>query len=202
MQLRYAGTIGFAVGTAMLAMSSSGWADGGWYGSRGHAFGGSHHRMQAHGKWAHSAADRLLRHKQELGLSDDQVAKLKGLALERDVAAIKTHAAVMLAAREVRALVSDEKADLSTIEAKINEQEQLEGKLKMIGIKARRDAYAVLTPEQRDKLQTLREQIRQRYRSHMMMKADAGAPDQGNVFPAVEAARTEISESEEADQAG
>ena len=201
MQPRYAGAIRLAVGTLVLAMSSSAWADGGWYGGRSHAFGAGHHRMQAHGKWGHSAADRLLRHKQELGLTDDQVAKLKGLGLERDVAAIKAHAAVMLAAREVRALVSDEKAELSAIEAKVNEQEQLEGKLKMVGIKAKREAYGVLTPEQRDKLKALREQMRHGYRSHMM-RTDAGGSNDEKASPESDTAATGSQGHEGENQAG
>jgi Spy/CpxP family protein refolding chaperone len=119
-----------------------------------------------------------LRCKHQLNLSDEQVTRLKALALARDVAAIKAHAEVRLAARELRALVSDEKSELSAIEAKVNEQEQLEGKLKMIGIKAKREAYGVLTPEQRDKLKALREQTRQGYRSHMMRTDADGSKDE------------------------
>ena len=202
MKLGHAKVVGIAAGAVMLIVTASlASADGGYSWSRGHAFGAPGHGMQIHGKTGHSFADRLLRHKQLLGLREDQTAKLKALALERDVAAIKAHAAVMLAARELRALVSDEKADLSAIEAKVNEQEQLEGKLKMIGIKARRDAYAVLTAEQRDKLNALREQMRHGYRSHMM-KTDARPADDGEILPIADAAGTESRDREAANQAG
>jgi Spy/CpxP family protein refolding chaperone len=198
MKKGYAKTVGIAAGAMMLAMTSS-WAsaDGGWHLSRG-GHGGVH---GSHGKAGHNAADRLLRHKQLLGLTEDQTAKLKQLALERDVAAIKVHAAVMLAARELRALVSDDTSELSTIEAKVNEQEQLEGKLKMVGIKARRDAYAVLTPEQRNKLKALREQMRHGYRSHMM-KTDARPADHEETLPIADAAGTESTNYGSSDQAG
>lgn len=201
MKQRYTGAVGLAAGVLMVAMSlSPAWANSGWHSGRSGYAHGSPHGMQSHGKSGHSLADRLLRHKQLLGLTDDQTAKLKALALERDVAAIKAHAAVMLAARELRALVSDEKAELSTIETKVNEQEQLEGKLKMIGIKAKRDAYAVLTPEQRDKLKALREQMRHDYRSHMM-KTDSSELDGQEALPIAEAAGTEYQDNE-ANQAG
>jgi Spy/CpxP family protein refolding chaperone len=181
MKQRYAKTVGLAAGAVMLIVTSSlAWADGGYNWSRGHAFGSGAHGGHARGGMAHGLADRLLRHKQTLGLSEDQVTKLKKLALDRDVARIRAHADVMLAAREVRALVWDEKAELSAIEAKVNEQEALEGKLRMIGIKAKREAYAVLTPEQREKLKALREQMRHGYRSHMMKTEASESPNDGD----------------------
>jgi Spy/CpxP family protein refolding chaperone len=202
MNRSYANVVGIAAGAVMLIVTTSlASADGGYGWSRGHAFRAPGHGMQMHGKAGHRLADRLLRHPQLLGLTDDQTAKLKALTLERDVAAIKAHAAVMLAARELRALVSDEKSELSAIEAKVNEQQQLEGKLQMIGIKARRDTYAVLTAEQRDKLKALREQMRHGYRSHMM-KTDARPADHEGHLPAAEAASPDSRDHEEANQAG
>jgi len=202
MKRGHAKVAGIAAGAVMLIVTASlASADGGYSWGRGHALGAPSHGMHGHGRTAHSAADRLLRHKQLLGLTEDQTAKLKALALERDMAAIKAHAAVMLAAREVRALVSDEKTELSAIEAKVNEQEQLEGKLRMIGIKSRRDAYAVLTAEQRDKLKALREQMRHGYRSHMM-RTDASPADHAGTSPVADAAATESRGYEKADQGG
>jgi periplasmic protein CpxP/Spy len=157
----------------LIVTSSLAWADGGHNWSRGHAFGSGTHGVHARGGMAHGLADHLLQHKQDLGLTDEQVTKLKGLSLDQDRARIKAHADVMIAARELRSLVSDDKTELSLIEAKVNEQEALEAKLRMIGIKGKRDLYAVLTLEQRDKYKTLREQRRYGYGSRMM-KADSG----------------------------
>jgi Spy/CpxP family protein refolding chaperone len=202
MKQQYLKTVGLIAGAVMLVLTSSfAWADGGYNWSRGHAFRSSGHGMQSHGKMMHGFADRLLRHKHQLNLSDEQVTRLKALSLERDVAAIKAHAEVMLAARELRALVSDEKSELSIIEAKVNEQEQLEGKLKMIGIKAKRDAYGILTPEQRDKLKALREQMRHGYRSHMM-RTDAGGSNSEQTLPAPSAADSGSQAHDGVSQAG
>lgn len=202
MKQRYLKTVGLAAGAVMLIVTSSlAWADGGHYWSRSHAFGPGAHGGHARGGAAHGMADHLLRHKQTLGLTDDQVAKLKELALNRDLARIRAHADVMVAAREVRALVSDEKTELSAIEAKVNEQEALEGKLRMIGIKARRDAYAVLRPEQREKLKALREQMRHGYPSHMM-KTEGSRPSNGSGSPVRQAAGAPSSEHDTTDQAG
>ncbi|MET0513941.1 MAG: periplasmic heavy metal sensor [Nitrospiraceae bacterium] len=174
-------TLGVAAGLLVFTVGAGpAWADGGRGCGGGH-FLGMGHGTHGHGGTAHRL-NRLLQHKQDLGLTDEQVTKLKGLSLDQDRARIKAHADVMVAARELRSLVSDEKAELSVIEAKVNEQEALEAKLRMIGIKGKRDLYAVLTPEQRNKYKTFREQLRHGYGSRMM-KADAGdgIGDQGQV---------------------
>jgi Spy/CpxP family protein refolding chaperone len=97
---------------------------------------------------------------------------------------------VQVAERELRALVADEKTELSVIEAKIKERESFEAKLSFMGIKAKHDLYAVLTPEQREKQKALRDQMRQMHRAHMFNSQgmDAADPEQtaDGMFPASE----------------
>jgi protein CpxP len=47
--------------------------------------------------------------------------------------------------------VEDEKTDLSALEVKVKQSEMLEVGLRMLAFKARGDALALLTPEQREK---------------------------------------------------
>ena len=129
--------------------------------------GMARHAMSGHGGMTSHVLHTLLKHQQDLGLTEDQVTKLKALALEQDRAQIRAHADVQVAERELRALVTDEKTELSVIEAKIKERESFEAKLSFMGFKAKRDLYAVLTPEQREKQKTLRHQMRQMHRSRM-----------------------------------
>ena len=119
----------------------------------------------------------LLKHQQDLGLTDDQVTKLKALALDQDRAKIRAHADVQVAQRELSALVADEKTELSAIEAKIKEREAFEAKLSFMGIKGTRDLYAVLTPEQREKQKAIRDQMRQMHRARMYSSREIGAAD-------------------------
>jgi Spy/CpxP family protein refolding chaperone len=142
-----------------------------------HAFDMARHDMSGHGGRTSHVLRNLLKHQQDLGLTDDQVAKLKALALDQDRARIRAHADVQVAERELRALVADEKTDLSVIEAKIKERESFEAKLSFMGIKAKRDLYAVLTPEQREKQKTLRNQMRQIHRAHTFSNQDMDAAD-------------------------
>jgi Spy/CpxP family protein refolding chaperone len=53
----------------------------------------------------------------------------------------------------------DEKAELSAIEAKVKEHKAFEATARIIGIRAQRDLIGVLTPEQRAKQKTLREEM-------------------------------------------
>jgi periplasmic protein CpxP/Spy len=171
--------LGVAAGTVLLGISIPfAWADGGAAcRGGGHGFGMARHDMSGHGGMTSHVLRNLLRHQQDLGLTDDQVTKLKVLALDQDRAQIRAHADVQVAERELRALVADEKTELSIIEAKIKDRESFEAKLSFIGIKAKRDLYAVLTPEQREKQKAMRDQMRQMHRAHMHSSEGMDAAD-------------------------
>lgn len=93
----------------------------------------------------------LLKHQKEIGLTEEQVKKLKAIELDFDRGRIKIDAEVQVAERELRALAEDEKTDLSAIEAKVKQSGLLDVGRRMLAFKARHDALAVLTPEQRAK---------------------------------------------------
>jgi len=171
--------LGVAAGTVLLGITIPvAWADGGAAcRGGGHAFGMARHGMSGHRGMTSHVLRHLLRHQQDLGLKDDQVTKLKVLALEQDRAQIRAHADVQVAERELGALVADEKTDLSVIEAKIKERESFEAKLNFMGIKAKRDLYAVLTPAQREKQKAFRDQMRQMHRVRMFSSQVKDAAD-------------------------
>jgi len=171
--------LGVAAGTVLFGITiPSAWADGGGTcRGGGHAFGMAHHGMSGHGGMTSHVLRHILMHQKDLGLTDDQVTKLKVLALDQDRAQIRAHADVQVAERELRALVADEKTELSVIEAKIKERESFEAKLSFMGIKAKRDLYAVLTPEQREKQKAIRDQMRQMHRARMFSSQGVDAED-------------------------
>jgi len=96
----------------------------------------------------------LLKHQKEIGLTEEQVKKLKAIELDFDRGWIKSDAEIHVAERELLALVEDEKTDLSAIEAKVKQSGMLEVGLRMLAFKARHDALGVLTPEQRVRFKT------------------------------------------------
>lgn len=137
------------------------WADEGsrQAGPRGMGYGMGGHRDSAGHYLRH-----LVRHQKEIGLSAEQVAKLKAIQLDLDRTRIRTEAEVLVAEREVAALVEDEKADLSAIEAKVKQGATLEVGLRMAAIKAKREAMALLTPEQREREQAEHERMMREHR--------------------------------------
>lgn len=124
-------------------------------------FGMSEHHQTAGHLFRH-----LLKHQKEIGLSGEQMTKLKGLQMEFTRARIHAEADIKVAEAELAAL-EDDKADLSALETKVKQSEALRSGLRMAVIKAKRDALAVLTPEQREKLKAEHEKtMHDMQRSH------------------------------------
>jgi protein CpxP len=136
------------------------------YGKEGY---GGHGMGMGRGMMMHGSTSHLLRHmlkhEKEIGLKEDQVAKLKEMQLNLDKTRIRAEADIMIAQREIKAMVEDEKSDLSAIEAKLKQSEDLEVALRMAAIKTRRDAMALLTPEQREKQKAEHEKMMEQHRS-------------------------------------
>ena len=147
-------TLGVASVFALIVGMSTAWANAG-YGKEGHGSGG-HSSMGGHGaSMMHNSTGQLIRHllkhEQDIGLTTEQVTKLKDMQLTLDKTRIKTEADIQVAERELKALTEEEKSDLGAIEAKLKQSADLQVGLRMTSIKARRDVYALLTPEQRAK---------------------------------------------------
>ena len=98
----------------------------------------------------------LLRHSRELGLSEEQVTKLKALMTDYSKTRIRDKADVKLAEVDVRTLAHDQKAEMPAIENAVHKSEAARAKLRLDGIKAVREATGTLTPEQREKWRSTR----------------------------------------------
>jgi len=149
--MKYPGktTVALTVASMCLVMFGivNSWANDPSYGhGGGHGYG----KGMAHSGTGHLIR-HLLSHEKNLGLTPDQVAKLKDIQLNLDKARIKTEAEIQIAERELKALTDDEKSDLGTIEAKLKQSEDLQIGLRMTSIKTRQEVMGLLTPEQRAK---------------------------------------------------
>lgn len=161
-------TLGVASVFALTVGMSSVLANEPGYGKEGHG-GGGHSSMGGHGAgMMHNSTGYLIRHllkqEKEIGLTAEQVAKLKDMQLNLDKTRIKTEADIQVAERELKALTEDEKSDLGAIEAKLKQSGDLQVGLRMVSIKARRDVYALLTPEQRAKEKSEHEKAMQQHK--------------------------------------
>lgn len=144
------------IGIAAIVLVFGGqslWADEPHGGSKeqGKGYGEQSGGMKGHHGGAGHFLRHLLMHQKEIGLSEEQAGKIKAFQLDLDKTRIRTEAEIQVAERELHELVRDEKADLAAIEAKLKQGADLEVNLRLAAVKARRDAMALLTPEQREK---------------------------------------------------
>jgi periplasmic protein CpxP/Spy len=93
----------------------------------------------------------LLKHGKEIGLSPEQISKLKAMQLDLKRTEARTEADIKIAKLDLQAILEDEKAEFSMIQAKVDQLKKAEGALLLAAIKGKRDATAMLTPDQRAK---------------------------------------------------
>lgn len=163
-------TTAFAVASACLLMMGipSLWANdpsyghgGGIHGVGGHGYGkGMMHSGTGH------LIRHLLKHEKDIGLTADQVTKLKDIQLNLDKIRIKAEADIQIAERELKALTESEKSDLAAIEAKLRQSEDLQVGLRMTAIKTRRDVLGLLTPEQRAKEKSEHDKVMDQHKGY------------------------------------
>ena len=121
----------------------------GWLGRWWEYFGGTTaHEQQP-------VISLLLRNREKLGLSDDQVQKLEQLRSNFDKETIRNEADIRVAEIDLNNLLQAQSADLAKVEAKIRDIERLRADLRIARIRAIEKGKALLTAEQRKKLQEL-----------------------------------------------
>ncbi|MDZ4734170.1 MAG: periplasmic heavy metal sensor [Nitrospirota bacterium] len=160
--------LGIASVFALTLGISTVWANEPGYGKEGHG-GSGHSSMGGHGaSMMHNSTGHLIRHllkhEQPIGLTAEQVTKLKDMQLNLDKTRIKTEADIQVAERELKALTEDEKSDLGAIEAKLKQSGDLQVGLRMVSVTARREVLALLTPEQRAKEKAEHEKVMQQHK--------------------------------------
>jgi Spy/CpxP family protein refolding chaperone len=164
--LMMAGTFVLAMGSAGVWANEPGYGHGGGkdgYGGRGHGSMGSHGMGMMHSSTGHLIR-HLLKHEKDIGLTSEQVTKLKDIQLNLDKTRIKAEADIQVAERELKALTDEEKSDLGQIEAKLKQSEDMQMALRMTSIKTRREVLALLTPEQRAKEKAEHEKVLEQHR--------------------------------------
>jgi len=122
---------------------------------------GQRPRHGRQGKFGHrrhhppTVAGLALRHRQELGLSTQQVESLRTIGMDARRAAVRRGADRKNATLDLMALRKGDTVDMGKVEAKVREIEKLRGDGQIARIRANEQAKAQLTAEQRDKLKGL-----------------------------------------------
>lgn len=134
--------------------------------SSGH---GKHRGHDGHGHGAvhgghHQDAIKFIKHilkfKEGMSLTADQEQKLQTLKVNYKKDRVRTKAEVKLASIDLHEVLKNEKANLADIEKEFNKLHALKTKLYMASIKAKRDAKAVLSAEQRARMDKIHERIK------------------------------------------
>jgi Spy/CpxP family protein refolding chaperone len=95
----------------------------------------------------------MLRNRDKLGLSDDQVKKLEQLRSDFEKETVRNDADVRVAEIDLNNLLQAANVDLTKVEAKIRDIERLRADLRIARVRAVEKGKALLTAEQRKKLQ-------------------------------------------------
>ncbi|MBI4608300.1 MAG: periplasmic heavy metal sensor [Candidatus Rokubacteria bacterium] len=97
----------------------------------------------------------MLRHRDELGLSADQVQSLERLRADFQREAIRRDADLRVAEVELGSLLNADAVDLGQVETKLREIERIRVDLRLARIRTIEQGKAQLSPEQRAKLRSL-----------------------------------------------
>lgn len=128
---------------------------------QGGMMGGMMHGMPGSMRRAGPAERPLtlaLQHRDQLGLSAEQVQRLEALRSEFQKETIRRSADLQVAELELGELLRQDPVDLAKAEAALRKLEGLRTELRLARLKAIEQGKAVLTPEQRQKLDTLTRQ--------------------------------------------
>jgi Spy/CpxP family protein refolding chaperone len=96
-----------------------------------------------------------LKHKSELNLGNDQVAKLEQIKSNYQTQVTPLHQQVRTIEKEIAGLREQSPADLIKIKSKIQETEKYRSELRYLQYEALDNGQAVLSVQQRDQLKTL-----------------------------------------------
>jgi len=121
---------------------------------------GEHHQEGMHGCGMmegehHEGHAFFLGMKDQLGLSDQQVSKLKALKSATEKQMIRTKADLKVLEIELHDLLSQDKVDVKTVDAKVDKMGELQTKMHKAHIHARLDAQSILTAEQLKKFREM-----------------------------------------------
>jgi hypothetical protein len=97
----------------------------------------------------------MLRHRDQLGLSQDQVRKLEQLRHDFERESIRRDADLRVAEMDLASLTEASEIELGKVEAKVREIERLRSDQRLARIRAIQKAKEELTADQRKKLQEI-----------------------------------------------
>jgi Spy/CpxP family protein refolding chaperone len=97
----------------------------------------------------------MLQHRADLGLTPEQVTRLEGLRDGFAREAIRREADIRIAELDLGSLLEQDPLDMTKVEAKVRELAQLQADLRVARLRTIEQGKALLTPEQKTRLQAV-----------------------------------------------
>lgn len=199
----WAGVLGFVLGSPFLVLAS-GYDQGGTHHGSGTSVSHHVSSTMGHGKshygggmkegmpgshgmtgkkhsrdhGSHQSAskfiDHILKFKDGMAITEDQVAKLLAIRTDFKKTKIRMKADIQLTSVDLHDLLRDDKGSLNEVEAKLKDLYNTRAGLYFASVKATRDAKAVLTAEQRARMKTVHDRINAYKDSGMGAKGHPG----------------------------
>ena len=130
------------------------------FADEGHSMMHGGHDQEEQGDHSAHYLKHLLKHAKEIGLTQEQIGKLKVMQLDFKRTEARLEADAKIATLELHALLEDEKAELNVIQTKVEQLKRTEGACLFAAIKSKHSAMALLTPDQREKDRAYREAMK------------------------------------------
>ncbi len=128
--------------------------------SGGYGKGGSPHQS---GHGPHQSASEFIEHmlkfKEGMAITDDQVAKLQTIKTDFEKTKIKMKADMQLVSLDLHELLRNDQGDLGAVESQLKHLYEIRAGLYLASVKAGRDAKSVLTDEQRARMKTVHDRL-------------------------------------------
>lgn len=141
----------------------------------GHGMTGTKY-SSGHGshKSASEFVDHILKFKDGMAITEDQVTKLLTIKSDFKKTKIRMKADIKIASVDLHDLLRDDKGSLNEIEAKLKDLYDTKAEMYFASVKSTRDAKSVLTAEQRARMKTVHDRIKAHKDSGMGTKGHPG----------------------------
>ena len=150
-----------------------GYSGGSMHGGHGMK-GGKHGRNHGPHQSASKFIDHILKFKDGMAITDDQVDKLQAIKTDFKKTKIRMKAEIQLTSVDLHELLRDDKGSLNEVEAKLKDLYATRAGMYFASVKASREAKAVLTAEQRSRMKTVHDRINAYKGSGMGTKGHPG----------------------------
>lgn len=98
---------------------------------------------------------KMMMHKEELGISDDQIAKMRDIHVNMLKKKVQLKSQIKLDKIDLKSMIMQEQVNMQEVEQKVRDMMKLKGDVKLTWIQAMQDMKNTLTPDQRKNIKMM-----------------------------------------------